>query len=260
MADQADAAARDVTANREAWTQINAAYTDDRAYRAWMASEIAWGIFNVPESRLGVLGEVRGLDVVELGCGTAYFSAWLARRGARPVGVDVTAAQLRTARRCQQQTGVVFPLVEADAAHVPLAADRFDLVISECGASLWADPAGWVPEAARLLRPGGRLVFHTISTLNALCRPERPGPARDGLQRPQRDAYRIASMSGGVEFHPSHGQWIQILRRSGFVIDALHELYAPPGTADHPYYELATAEWAGKWPAEELWVAHLPGA
>ena len=94
MADQADAAARDVTANREAWTQINAAYTDDRAYRAWMASEIAWGIFNVPESQLGVLGEVRGLDVVELGCGTAYFSAWLARRGARPVGVDVTAAQL----------------------------------------------------------------------------------------------------------------------------------------------------------------------
>ena len=81
MADQADAAARDVTANREAWTQINAAYTDDRAYRAWMASEIAWGIFNVPESQLGVLGEVRGLDVVELGCGTAYFSAWLARRG-----------------------------------------------------------------------------------------------------------------------------------------------------------------------------------
>src|SRR5262249_39315726 len=83
MADQADAAARDVTANRKAWTQINAAYTDDRAYRAWMASEIAWGIFNVPESQLGVLGDVRDLHVVELGCGTAYFSAWLARRGAR---------------------------------------------------------------------------------------------------------------------------------------------------------------------------------
>ena len=39
-------------------------------------------------------GRLRGLDVVELGCGTAYFSAWLARRGARPVGFDVTAAQL----------------------------------------------------------------------------------------------------------------------------------------------------------------------
>lgn len=58
-------------------------------------------MFNVPERQLGVLGEVAGLDVVELGCGTAYFSAWLARRGARPVGVDLTPAQLATARRCQ---------------------------------------------------------------------------------------------------------------------------------------------------------------
>ena len=38
-------------------------------------------------------------------------------------------------------------------------ADRFDLVISEYGASLWADPYAWVPECARVLRPGGRLVF-----------------------------------------------------------------------------------------------------
>jgi hypothetical protein len=108
MADQADAAARDVTANREAWTQINAAYTDDRAYRAWMASEIAWGIFNVPESQLGVLGEVRGLDVVELGCGTAYFSAWLARRGARP-GRTAAAAAGRLPHRVPVRRGRVPP-------------------------------------------------------------------------------------------------------------------------------------------------------
>ena len=61
--------------------------------------EITWGVFGVPEREVGVLGDVSGLDVVELGCGTAYFSAWLARRGARPVGVDVTPAQLETARR-----------------------------------------------------------------------------------------------------------------------------------------------------------------
>ena len=64
---------------------------------------------------LGVLGDVSGLDVVELGCGTAYFSAWLARRGARPVGVDITPAQLETARRLMAETGIEFPLVEADA-------------------------------------------------------------------------------------------------------------------------------------------------
>ena len=49
-------------------------------------SDITGGIFNVHEQQIGVPGDVRGLDVVELGCGTAYFSAWLARCGARPTG------------------------------------------------------------------------------------------------------------------------------------------------------------------------------
>src|SRR6266700_3642320 len=74
-----------VAANRELWTQVNAEYTEEHAIRAWAAEDITWGIFNLPEHALGVLGTVSGCDVVELGCGTAYFSAWLARRGARPV-------------------------------------------------------------------------------------------------------------------------------------------------------------------------------
>ena len=52
-----------------------------------------------------MLGDVAGKDVVELGCGTAYFSAWLAKRGARPIGVDVTPAQLESARACMRETG-----------------------------------------------------------------------------------------------------------------------------------------------------------
>ena len=67
-----------------------------------------------------MLGDVAGLDVIELGCGTAYFAAWLARQGARPVGVDVTPAQLDTARRMQEETGLTFPLIEANAEDVPL--------------------------------------------------------------------------------------------------------------------------------------------
>ena len=109
------------------------------------------------------------LDVVELGCGTAYFSAQLARRGARPVGVDPTPAQLETARRMMDASGIRFPLVEAPAERVPLPDASFDLAFSEFGASLWADPALWVPEAARLLRPGGRLVFLTNSFISFLC-------------------------------------------------------------------------------------------
>ena len=73
--------------------------------RAWARQEPTWGIWRVPESELHVLPEdLAGKDVIELGCGTAYISAWLVRRGARVVGIDNSAAQLATARRLQRST------------------------------------------------------------------------------------------------------------------------------------------------------------
>src|SRR3954465_4157085 len=152
----------------------------------WTRPEVVWGLFAVAETELGVLGDVRGLDVVELACGTAYFSAWLARAGARTVAVDISHEQLMTARRMQAQVGPVFPLVQADGERVPLASGRYDLVVSEHGAGGWCDPEQWLPEAARLLRPGGRLVFMTNSHLSALCVPDEEGFAGDRLLRGQR--------------------------------------------------------------------------
>jgi SAM-dependent methyltransferase len=249
-----------VARNRALWTQTNAEYTDGAAERAWSDRPFTWGVFGVPEAELGALGDVAGLDVVELGCGTAYVAAWLARRGARPVGVDVTPAQLETARRMQRETGLVFPLVEANAEDVPLPNASFDLAVSEYGASLWCDPARWIPEAARLLRPDGRLVFLTNSTLAALCFPWGPGPATETLQRPQRGMYAIRwEVEDGLEFHPGHGKWIDILRAAGFEIERLVELYAPDDAETHPFYDTATAEWARKWPSEDLWVARKTG-
>jgi SAM-dependent methyltransferase len=250
-----------VALNRDLWTAVNAAFTDADARRAWSSDEITWGLFKVPERELGVLGDLgdlEGRDVVELGCGSAYLSAWLARRGARPVAVDLTPAQLETARRCQEEFGLSFPLVEANAEDVPLPDASFDLVVSEYGASVWCDPELWIAEAARLLRPGGRLVFLTNSVLLTLCVPDLQGYADDRLQRPQRDVRRVRWPEGGTEFHPGHGDWIRILRTHGFVLDALHELYAPDAGRTHDYYEIVTADWARHWPAEDLWVATRP--
>lgn len=255
MPDRAD----DVAVNRALWTVVNAEFTDEHADRAWAAEEIAWGLFGFPERELGALGDVAGLDVIELGCGTAYVSAALARQGARPVGVDVTAAQLDTAGRCQRRFGLAFPLIEADAEEVPLPDRSFDLAVSEYGASVWCDPGRWVPEAARLLRPGGRLVFLTNSVLATLCVPAAGGYAQERLLRSQRWTYRVRWPGGGVEFHPSHGDWVRILRASGFAVEALHEIYAPADAQTHEYYGIATAQWAGRWPVEDLWVARLTG-
>ena len=89
--------------NVEHWTRANADFTDDEARRAWAEHEVSWGLWPVPEAELGLLGDVAGLDVVELGCGTAFGTARLARLGARVVGVDPTPAQLGTARQLHRQ-------------------------------------------------------------------------------------------------------------------------------------------------------------
>jgi SAM-dependent methyltransferase len=247
----------DLARNRALWTLVNAQFTDEHAHRAWAAEELTWGLFGVPERDVGVLGAVGGLDVIELGCGTAYFSAQLAKLGAHPVGLDLTPAQLATAARCQERFGLAFPLVEATAEDVPFAAASFDLVVSEYGASVWCDPARWVAEAARLLRPGGRLVFLTNSVLATLCVPEAGGFAQEQLVRGQRMLHRLEWPGGGIEFHPSHGDWIRVLGANGFVVEALHELYAPVGAPTHAYYDIATAQWASRWPVEDLWAAQL---
>src|SRR5690606_15320207 len=155
------------------------------------------------------------------------------------------------------RTGIRFPLVEAPGERVPLPDHAFDLAVSEFGASLWADPARWLPEAARLLRPGGRLAFLTNSFLSYLTAPAEGGESEQ-LQRPQRGAYRIQwPGETGIEYHLSNGEWIDRLRANGFTVERLVELYAPEGAETHEFYDYVTPAWASNWPAEELWVARL---
>ncbi len=245
-----------IARNVRHWTMNNREALDARAARDWARESITWGLFGVREEDLGSpLGDVRGLDVVELGCGTAYFSAILAKLGAKPVGVDPTPAQLATARRMQDETGIHFPLTLAPGERVPLADASFDLAISEYGASLWAVPERWVAEAARLLRPGGRLVFLTNSNLAILCSPDA-GDVGERLMRPQAGLYRNEWPDEvGVEYHLSHADWIDLLRANGFEIERLIDVYARPDSTKHDYYGQVSPEWARKWPAEEIWTA-----
>jgi len=246
-----------IAANIAHWTKNNRErHVGGTSVESWAEGELRWGIFGIREDDLGSpLGEVRGIDVVELGCGTAYFSARLAKRGARPVGVDPTPAQLETARRMQDATGIRFPLVEAPGERVPLPDASFDLALSEYGASLWADPKLWIPEAARLLRPGGRLVFMTNSLVAILASPDT-GDVTERLERPQRDMYRFEWPDEiGVEFHLTHGAWIDLLRTNGFEVERLIDVYAGPESKRHDYYGYVSPEWARQWPAEEIWTA-----
>jgi SAM-dependent methyltransferase len=246
-----------VAKNREFWDRAAPDWVAP-GERNWAAAEPIWGIWGTPESELRVFGDVVGCDAIELGCGTAYVSAWLARLGARPVGIDNSAAQLETARRLQRGHGLEFALIHGNAEMVPLPDASFDLAISEYGASIWADPYDWVPEAARLLRPGGRLVFLVNGYLEMLCAPDSDvEPASDRLLRPQFGPHRFEWSDGSVEFHLPHGLMIDLLHESGLEVERLIEIRAPEGaTARFPY---VTPEWSRNWPSEEVWQARKRG-
>jgi SAM-dependent methyltransferase len=245
-----------VAANRAAWDGYAADYVAS-GERAWAVArgEESWGIYSIPESTVGMLpDDMTGMDAIELGCGTAYVSAWMARRGARVVGIDNSPRQLETAVRLQQQHGIDFPLLLGNAEHVPYPDDSFDFAISEYGAALWADPEAWVPEAARLLRPGGRLAFLTNHVLAYLCSPDlEDDPVTDRLLRPMFGMGRTEWLdgAGAVEFHPSHGDWIRLLTANGLEVEDLVEPQIPEGATTR--YAWMPYAWARQWPCEEIW-------
>jgi SAM-dependent methyltransferase len=210
----------------------------------------------VPEADVGMLPpSVDGLDVIELGCGTAYVSSWLARRGARPVGIDNSPAQLETARRLRAEFGVEFPLHLGNAEQTAFSDESFDLAIPEYGASIWCDPYLWIPEAARILRPGGRLVFLVNGAILMLCAPDAEDePATDRLLRDYFGMHRFEWPDDpSVEFHLGYGDMIRLLRRCGFEVEDMLEVRPrEDATTSHPY---APVESARRWPAEEVWKA-----
>jgi SAM-dependent methyltransferase len=242
-----------VARNRIGWNAAAADYAEP-GRRNW-AAEPSWGIWSVPETDVHILPDVQGLDTIELGCGTGYVSAWLARRGARPVGIDMSENQLATARALQDEYDLHFPLIQGNAEATPFPDASFDLAISEYGAAIWCDPYRWIPEAARLLRPDGRLIFLGNGALLMLTMTDTDaeGPAGTTLRREYFGMHRFEwPDEEGVEFHLTHGDWIRLFRRTGFDVEDLIELQAPEGATTR--YPFVTLEWARRWPSEEVWV------
>jgi len=168
--------------------------------------------------------------------------------------VDFSRRQLETVERLQVEFGLQFPLIHANAEHVPFDYSSFDYVISEYGASVWCHPGLWLHEAHRLLRPEGLLIFFTTGALLMTCTPADGSVAGTSLARDYFSRYRVEFPGEDtVEFHLTHGDWVRALRDVGFVLEDLIEVRPPNGAS--PLLEFASLEWAQRWPSEEIWVA-----
>ncbi|MGI8998593.1 MAG: class I SAM-dependent methyltransferase [Candidatus Limnocylindria bacterium] len=239
---------------------LNRAFWDDYAdtYQADHGPQLAvhgaaWGVWQIPEHELNILGEVAGRDVLELGCGAAQWSIVLAGREAHPLGLDLSQRQLDHAARLMGAAGVDFPLILGSAEAVPLPDASLDIIFCDHGAMVFADPYVTVPETARLLRDGGLLAFSMHTPVAEAC---WPGGSDGPIERLANGYFGMHRVDLGdaahAEFQLQYGEWIRLFTRNGFVVEDLVEL-RPAADATSTYYDEPARDWARRWPLEHIW-------
>lgn len=243
-----------VLTNREHWDKW--AHTWVAAGERNWAGPVTWGMWGIPEADLNLLpSDMTGMKAIELGCGTGYVSGWMIRRGASAIGIDNSQEQLGTARRLASEHEVELELIHGNAEAVPFPDETFDFAISEYGVAIWADPYKWIPEAWRVLKPGGELVFLGNHPLVMLVQDfSKDEPAGRTLLEPYFGMHRIDWDDGedqGTEFCLPVSKWIKLFHDTGFEIVNYHELRAPEPSPEVRFF--ASAEWSHDYPSEQAW-------
>lgn len=214
-------------ANRRWWdAEAEAYYAEHGDFLG--DDRLVWCPEGLDEEDAGLLGNVSGLTVLEVGCGAAQGARWASSRGARVVGLDLSAGMLARARRIDQGRETPVPLVQADAARLPLADASVDVAFSAYGALPFvADAASVLREVARVLRPGSRWVFSVTHPVRWAF-PDDPGPRGLTATRSyfDRTPYVERDETGRVayaEHHRTLGDWVRALVGTGFVVEDVVE-------------------------------------
>jgi SAM-dependent methyltransferase len=244
----------DVRTNLRSWEADSDSYQQEHAEQLNRWDFFGWGTWDVPEDEISALSDVSGLLALELGCGAAQMGIRVSRRGAVVVGIDFSENQLRHAVENLAETHTRMPLVRGSAEELPFADASFDLVFCDHGATSFTDPHLTIPEAARVLRPGGRLVFDISTPVIWMCWPDGEGPPGRELTRDYFGLGRsdVMDNQGSVEWQLTYGDWIRLFRRSGFEVEDLIELRPSP-EATTTYTDYASKDWARAFPSENIW-------
>jgi SAM-dependent methyltransferase len=245
----------DVRINLASWEADSEAYQKRNAAQLNRWDRLGWGVWDVPEDEIHALGDVRGVRALELGCGACQFGIKVAMRGAAVTGLDFSANQLTRGVANMHETGVRFPLARASAEELPFAGATFDLVFCDHGATSFTDPKATIPEAARVLRSGGLLVFNIATPFIWTAWGDDDEPAGRELRRPYFGEHRVRSEDADgpvVQWHLPYGEWIRLFRAAGLSIEDLIELRPGPDAAT-TFNEYAPADWARDYPGEHIW-------
>ncbi len=240
-----------VRKNLKLWEASSDSYEERHARDLSGENAMAWGLWRIPESELRILGDVRGKDILELGCGAARWAIALAHGGANVTGLDFSGRQLSHARRLMQESEVDFSLIEASAESIPLPDSCFDVVFCDWGAMTFADPEQTVPEVARVLRTGGLFAFATSTPFQFVCRNLATDVIGEQLVNDYFDM-KIFEWDDEVNFQLTYGDWIRLFVANGLGVEDLIETRPAAGT-ETSYTEHNEVRWAQRWPMEAIW-------
>jgi SAM-dependent methyltransferase len=221
-----------VAANRRWWDADAKDYLAEHGDFLGMV-DFVWCPEGLRESDAGLLGEVAGRQVLEVGCGSAPCARWLTDQGAQVIGLDLSAGMLRHAVDAARETGIWVPLVQADATRLPFADRSFDLACSAFGAVPFvADSAAVMREVARVLRPGGRWVFAVTHPMRWIF-PDDPGEAGLTVAQSYFDRTPYVEVDGRgqptyVEHHRTLGDRVREIVAAGLTLEDLIEPEWPP--------------------------------
>lgn len=148
---------------KKSWDKIAALYKN----RYDISREIVhYGPLCPGEDKLGLMGDIRGKKVIDLGCGGGQNAVALNKMGAEVTGIDFSSEQINLARKLADDSGSSIMFRSADISSLPFIGDGSrDLAISACAVSFVENIDSFFAETFRILKSGGRFILSDMNPL-----------------------------------------------------------------------------------------------
>ena len=193
--------------------------------------DVHYGPLSAGESELKLLGEVRGKDVLEIGCGGGQNSIVLSKWGARSVGLDISEKQIEYARKLAKEEDTKVPFHVGDMQDLHIFKDEsFDAVLSSFAISYSDNVLGVFYEVSRVLREHGLFVFATSHPIIGTGRPIRYGGGRrwaiSNYFEKRKRVWKWRTKDGVAEFYGGQitiQDYFDMLTKAGFAVERIVE-------------------------------------
>jgi len=213
---------------KKGWNTISEMYQEKTRISL---EDMHYGPISPGESELKLLGDVKGKDILEVGCGGGQNTIVLAKWGARAVGLDISEEQIKYARRLAKDNKAKVLFYVGKMEDLSIFKDgRFDIIISSCAIGYSENPRKVFHEVFKALKRNGLFVFCVVHPVANRGRKIRCGKRRmwgmgNYFDRRRRTwTWRIRGKTAKFYgYHRTFQDWFNSLVSPGFIVERILE-------------------------------------